>query len=58
MAHPLNDKINILEKRIKIKCNNTCKYWKFPHIKRACVLSEVYSVNQGEGCYEYKAKEE
>lgn len=58
MAHPLNDRINKLEKREKVKCNSTCKYWTFPHLKRACVLSEVFSVNKGEGCYEYKAKGE
>jgi len=57
MAHPLNDLINRREKRTAVKCNNTCKYWQFPHLETACVLSEVYSVKQGEPCFEYVEKE-
>jgi hypothetical protein len=53
MAHPLNEKINRLEKRQSVKCNDTCKYWHFPHLDTACVLSSVYSVKKNEPCYEY-----
>jgi hypothetical protein len=57
MAHPINDLLNRLEKRIPIKCDESCKYWSFPHLERACVLSEVFSVNKGCLCYEYKLKD-
>jgi len=38
-------------------CNPECKFWKFPNLDRACVLSEVFSVLKGEPCYEFKKKE-
>ena len=57
MAHKLNDIINKIEKRKSTPCNNTCEYYRFPHLERACILSEVYSVRKGELCFEYKAKE-
>ncbi len=50
MAHPLNDLINRREKREA--CDEKCKYWKFPHLETACVLSDVFSVKKGELCYE------
>ena len=58
MAHKINDMINILEKKEAVKCNETCKYWKFPHLDCACILSDVFSVNKNEPCYEYEKKEE
>lgn len=55
MAHPLNDLINRAEGREPTPCDNGCKYYRFPHLPCACTLSEVFSVNQGEPCYEYCA---
>jgi hypothetical protein len=43
-----------LEGKEPVKCDNTCKYYKFSHLDVACVLSEVYSVKKGELCYNYK----
>ena len=57
MAHPINDALNRLEKREPTDCNKTCKYFRFPHLKCACVLSEVFSVVQGVPCYEYTEEE-
>ena len=57
MAHPINDYINKLEKRKTVPCNDTCKYWQFPHLDTACVLSSVFSVAKGMPCYEYENKE-
>lgn len=56
MAHPINNMINRLEKRTAIPCNDTCRYWAFPHLERACQLSDVYSVRQGEPCFEFNLK--
>jgi len=56
MAHPLNDLINRREKRKAVVCNESCEYWKFPHLETACVLSEVFSVKKGEPCYEFRPK--
>ena len=58
MAHPVNDLINRMEKRKAVNCNESCKYWKFPHLETACVLSDVYSVKKGELCFEYEPKKE
>lgn len=46
-----------LEGRTPKKCDEKCKYFRFPHLPVACVLSEVFSVKQGELCYEFKEKE-
>jgi hypothetical protein len=54
MAHKINDMLNKLEGKKPVKCNDKCKYWKFPHLDRACVLSDVFSVKKGELCFEYK----
>jgi hypothetical protein len=54
MAHLINDKLNKLEGRKLVDCNKTCRYWKFPHLETACVLSDVFSVRKGEPCYEYQ----
>ena len=56
MAHPINDMLNRIEKREPVDCNKECRYWAFPHMDRACILSEVYSVKQGEPCYEFDKK--
>lgn len=38
------------------KCDKDCKNYKFDHLDRACVLSEVYSVKKNEPCYIYEIK--
>ncbi len=47
------DKAEGKKKRI---CDSGCKYWSFPHLDTACVLSGVYSVKKGQGCYIYSEK--
>ena len=58
MAHPMNDLINKKEGREQRPCSEECKYFKFPHLETACVLSPVYSVRQGEPCYEFIEEKE
>jgi len=58
MAHPINDLINKIEKRKPVNCNENCKYWEFPHLETACVLSDVFSVAKGKPCYEFEPKKE
>jgi uncharacterized protein YutD len=53
MANGICNKLDKLEGKIKITCDAGCKYFKFPHLETACVLSEVYSVKKGGGCYIY-----
>jgi len=57
MAHLINDKLNKAAGKTTFLCNDTCKYWTFPHLDKACVLSDVFSVAKGMPCYEYTAKE-
>jgi len=57
MAHPINDLLNRAEGRKAVNCNESCKYWKFPHLETACILSEVFSVPKGQPCFEYVPKE-
>lgn len=47
-----------LEGKEPIDCSNICEYFKFPHLRVACVLSDVYSVEKGEKCYNYKLSKE
>ena len=54
---PSGDELNKFWGRIAIPCNPECKFWKFPNLDRACVLSEVFSVEKDEPCYEFKKKE-
>ena len=56
MAHELCNKLDKLEGKEKKTCDGGCEHYRFPHLKTACVLSEVYSVPKGEGCYIYKEK--
>jgi len=56
MAHPINDKLNKAEGREPVTCNDTCRYWAYPHMSKACILSDVFSVRKGEPCYEYQDK--
>jgi hypothetical protein len=46
-----------LEGKDKHICDDTCKYWRFTHLERPCVLSSVFSVRRGEFCTEYSPKE-
>ena len=54
MANEICNKLDKLEGKKKTPCNVGCKNFKFPHLDTACVLSEVYSVKKGEGCYIYE----
>jgi len=56
MAHPINDKLNKVLECDPVPCNDTCRYWRFPHFEKACVLSDVFAVKKGEPCYEYQNK--
>jgi hypothetical protein len=57
MAHFICTKLDKLEGKIPRECNDGCEYYKFPHLKTACVLSEVYSVAKGEQCFIYQSKQ-
>jgi hypothetical protein len=57
MAHPICTKLDILEGKQPKICDDGCRYYSFPHLETACVLSEVYSVRKGEPCYIYAVKE-
>lgn len=56
MAKEECNKLDRLEGKQKRLCDKGCKYFSFHHLDRACVLSEVYSVEQGQCCYIYEAK--
>lgn len=56
MADERCNKLDKLDGKVKRTCDKGCVNFRFPHLDRACVLSEVYSVTQGEGCYIYKEK--
>ena len=48
------NKILDVDAGIKPKpCNNGCKYWAYPHLDCACMLSSAYSVNKGRPCTTY-----
>ena len=55
MAHKIAEMIDRLA-GTSIPCNENCKYWKFPHLDRPCVLSDVFSVLPGMpcGCFQEK----
>lgn len=54
MANEINNKLDRLDGKKKRTCDDGCKYFMFPDLLIACVLSDVYSVRQGEGCYIYE----
>lgn len=56
VAHIIDNKLNKLEGKEKHNCDKECKYWSFPHLDTACVLSGVFSVKKGCGCYNYVKK--
>ena len=56
MANEKCNHLDRLEGKEKKVCNSGCKNFYFPNLPTACVLSEVYSVKQGEGCYIYETK--
>jgi len=39
-------------------CNSNCKYWSFPHLETACILSDTFSVKKGCECYTFKMKKD
>jgi hypothetical protein len=51
MAHKICEVLDKIEGKIPQTCDDKCEYFKFPHLRRACVLSEVFSVRKGEMCY-------
>ena len=53
----LNEMINELLGIEQTPCNDKCKYWKFPHLDRPCVLSSVFSVLPGESCGCFQEKD-
>ena len=55
MVEPICILLDRLEGREAIPCDSGCKYWKFPHLDCACVLSDVFSVKKREPCFEYTA---
>ena len=56
--HIINEKLNRAWGNKATICNESCEYWKFPHMDIAWVLSDVYSVPKGDLCYEYRKKKE
>ena len=58
MAHVINNKLDKAEGKKQRLCDAGCKYWRFPHLDTACVLSEVYSVRKNMPCYIYEDKED
>ena len=54
MANEINNKLDKLEGKKKRICDDGCKYFMFPDLPIACVLSDVYSVRQGEECSLYE----
>jgi len=58
MSHKIHEVLSKAGGIVPVKCSKECDYFKFPHLDRACVLSDVFSVNQGELCYTFKEKSE
>jgi len=56
MAHKICEIIDRIEGKEPRICSDECKYFKFPHLTRACVLSEVFSVNKGDMCLIFEPK--
>jgi hypothetical protein len=54
VAHKIHEIISNAEGIIPKPCHSNCKYWKFPHLDRPCVLSEVFSVKKNELCYTFE----
>lgn len=53
-AHDKSKLLDKLSGKKPIKCSNKCSYFKFPNLDRACILSDAYSVCQGDLCYIYE----
>ena len=56
MAHPIDNILNRIEGVKPVICSADCDHFKFPHLDRACVLSDVFSVLKGEPCFNFKSK--
>jgi len=57
MADKRCDMLDQIEGKTQKICDKGCVHFRFPHLECACVLSQVFSVNQGEGCYIYEEKQ-
>jgi len=58
MADLRNVIIDIMDGREAVPCSDECKYFAFPRLDRACVLSDVYSVRKGEMCFTFEKAQE
>ena len=56
MVKDINIILNKLEGKKAEICDDKCKYFRFPHLEVACVLSSVFSVKKGEVCFEKEVK--
>ena len=57
MNKSILDAFDKAEGKEQVPCTEECDYFNFPHLETACVLSEVFSVKQGELCYIFKKKD-
>ena len=48
MADPRAVALDKLAGKTAVKCNATCKYWRFARLDRPCECSEVFSVQRDE----------
>ncbi len=57
--HSFYKEFDIVRMKNKEKCDSKCKYYekKFEHNKKACTLSDVFSVNKGEPCSNFELKD-
>jgi hypothetical protein len=58
MVHPIAEKLDKLEGKKSTPCNEDCRYWKFPHLDTACVLSDVFSVRKRQPCYIFEKRKD
>ncbi len=54
MAKEICNALDRAEGKTAKKCDKGCKHYKFDHLDRPCILSEVYSVLKNEPCYIYE----
>lgn len=62
VAHPVDQRLDQYFAKITgmevTLCSERCKYWRFPHLDRPCVLSEVFSVRRGKPCFKFVDRNE
>lgn len=56
MAEPICELLDRVRGRVATPCNRGCNYFRFPQNQKACCLSEVYSVDQGQPCFIFEKK--